>query len=46
MNKEIKNIFEEIDSIIDESLSRKPVPINHSRFLKRYKQLKERYKNV
>lgn len=45
MNKDIKEIFEKIDAIIEESIVTKPIPINQSRFLKRYKKLKERYKD-
>jgi hypothetical protein len=43
-DKEIaKEIFEEIDSIISQCKSDKPVPFEDSKFRKLYKKLKEKY---
>jgi len=44
MEKEvIKNIFKEIDKAMETTQSDVPVTMENSKFLKKYKEIKERY---
>ena len=45
VNKIIKEIFERIDKIMEETKSNHPVPMKYSEFLRRYNKLKEEYLN-
>jgi len=43
MENKIKQIFEEIDYAIMESISKKPIPIDSSIFIKKYKEIKKKW---
>jgi len=46
MENKIKQIFEEIDYAIMESISKKPIPIEQSNFLKKYKEIKKKWTSI
>jgi len=43
MKKDVTEVFREIDKAILTSLTNKPVPIDKSIFIKKYKEIKKRF---
>ena len=43
MERDFKEVFEEIDEAIESSIGKMPVPFDKSEFKKRYEEIKKKY---